>query len=220
MRTIKSFAVRNRALNAKADSMLKTLLGKWGLHHQELVQPELIFAGQAPCILEIGCGNGSNLVHLAQHYPQYNFIGIEVYIYGVLALLKQIEQCNLTNVRVLNYDAVFAMHNCFIPNSIAGINILFPDPWPKKRHHKRRLLNAHNLALFTKVLERGGFLHMASDSAAYCQEIIRLCELNPTTSACNVVLNGSSLWRPITTKFAAKAQAAERSIWDLTCYKL
>jgi tRNA (guanine-N7-)-methyltransferase len=141
------------------------------------------FGRRAPRTLEIGFGMGDALLDLAQAYPQRDFIGVEVYPPGIGRFLLRVEQAGLVNVRVVCADAVEVLGRHLPPGGLDELLVLFPDPWPKKRHHKRRLVNAAFLALAARVLAPGGRLHIATDWADYAQAIAELLAGNADFSA-------------------------------------
>ena len=129
---------------------------------------EAIFrGGNKSLVIEIGFGNGSSFVKMAEKNPNTNYLGFEVYLNGFAECLTSIGEKNLTNARVMRADVMPILENCIEPNSIDGINIFFPDPWPKKRHHKRRIMNDNLVSLVAPLLKDGGFLHFATDIEDY-----------------------------------------------------
>ena len=141
------------------------------------------FGRRAPRTLEIGFGMGDALLDLAQAHPERDFLGVEVYPPGIGRFLLRVEQAGLGNVRVVCADAVEVLGRHLPPGSLDELLVLFPDPWPKKRHHKRRLVNAAFLALAARVLVPGGRLHIATDWADYAQAIAELLAGNADFSA-------------------------------------
>ena len=130
-------------------------------------------------ILEIGFGMGETTAAIAHAQPQHDFLGLEVHAPGVGALLKRVDEQALTNVRVIRHDAVDVVTHMLAPDSLAGIHVYFPDPWPKKRHHKRRLLQPAFVRLLASRLAPGGYLHAATDWEEYAQEILATCSAEP-----------------------------------------
>ena len=140
---------------------------------------EAIFGRRAPVILEIGCGMGETTARIAQATPQTDFLGIEVHAPGVGALFKLVDDANLTNVRVIRHDAVEVVRDMIAPASLSAIHIFFPDPWPKARHHKRRLIQASFVSLLASRLLPGGYLHCATDWEDYAREILLALSAEP-----------------------------------------
>ena len=143
------------------------------------------FERTAPLWVEIGFGSGDTLLSLAERFSEYNFLGIEVHAPGVGHLLNGIEQQQLSNLRVIRHDAVEVLETMLPPESIDRALVLFPDPWPKKRHHKRRLVNPPFINLLASRLKVGGVLHCATDWQEYADEMLEQLE------SCNCLLNQS-----------------------------
>ena len=132
------------------------------------------FARSAPKVLEIGFGMGETTAQIAAEHPQYDYLGIEVHTPGVGGLLRLIEAQRLTNIRIIQHDAVEVVTHMIPPASLAGIHVFFPDPWPKKRHHKRRLLQPAFVHLLAGRLQPGGYLHVATDWEEYASQILEV----------------------------------------------
>jgi len=171
-RTIKSFVRREGRMTPAQKQALDNLWSQYGL---ELTSNKIdfssLFNNQFPTILEIGFGMGGSLLTLAQEHPKNNYIGIEVHRPGVGALLANIAVHNLTNIRIYCADAIEVLNQCIPDNSLAEIIILFPDPWPKKRHHKRRLIQPKFIELIHTKLQPNGLLHIATDWENYAEHI-------------------------------------------------
>jgi len=177
LRTIRSFVRREGRLTAAQKRALETLWPEYGIDTTEQkLDLESIFGRCATLTLEIGFGNGESLAKMAQAAPEGDFIGIEVHQPGVGNLLQTLKQQNIHNVRILCDDAVEALRNNFSPESLDQVQIYFPDPWPKKRHHKRRLIQAEFIALLASRLKPGGILHIATDWQDYAAHIIELMQ--------------------------------------------
>jgi len=144
-----------------------------------LLDFETVFERTAPTILEIGFGMGETTADIAARHPETNFLGIEVHSPGVGSLLKQIDERHLENVRILQHDAVEVVHDMIAPLSLYGIHVFFPDPWPKKRHHKRRLLQAGFVSELATRLEPRGYLHVATDWQEYAEHILQVLSAEP-----------------------------------------
>ncbi|MGH8279457.1 MAG: tRNA (guanosine(46)-N7)-methyltransferase TrmB [Gammaproteobacteria bacterium] len=141
-----------------------------------------LFRRDAPCTLEIGFGNGDTLLTLACAHPHEDFIGVEVHRPGIGRLLLGLESHALTNVRVVCADALEVLSGCMPDASLSAILIYFPDPWPKKRHHKRRLVQPEFAALVARKLKRGGQLHLATDWPDYAEHMLAVLVANPDFS--------------------------------------
>jgi tRNA (guanine-N7-)-methyltransferase len=172
-RPVRSFVLRQGRMSPAQQRAIDELLPRFGVAFTpSALDFDRLFARRAPTILEIGFGMGETTAAIAAAHPQDNFLGIEVHGPGVGGLLKRIGELGLANVRVIRHDAVEVIAAMIPQASLAGIHVFFPDPWPKKRHHKRRLLNSgfvHELAL---RLIPGGYLHAATDWADYAEEML------------------------------------------------
>lgn len=182
---------------------------------------EAIFSRRAPTIVEIGFGMGEATAAIAQRLADKNFIGIEVHTPGVGALLKLIGENNSRNLRIIQHDAVEVLKSMVADNSLDGLHIFFPDPWPKKRHHKRRLIQAEFVKLLVQKLASGGYLHLATDWEDYAHHMLEVLAaergLNNTPEATNgfsprPAYRGSS-------SFERKGLAKGHGVWDLVFVK-
>ncbi|BCX82526.1 tRNA (guanine-N7-)-methyltransferase [Methylomarinovum caldicuralii] len=170
-RRIRSFVRREGRLTPAQQRALDVLWPRYGLTPEIPLQPQAVYPGSAPLILEIGFGNGESLVQMAATYPQFNYLGIEVHRPGVGHLLLELEKRGLDNVRVYCADAVEVLETAIGAELCQRINIFFPDPWPKKRHHKRRLIQPAFVALLAEKLQPGGILHLATDWPDYARHM-------------------------------------------------
>jgi len=175
------------------------------------------FGRRAPVILEIGSGMGESTAALAAAAPDVDHLAVEVYQPGLGQLLMRIQERGLTNLRLLRADAVMVLREHIAPGSLAGIRIYFPDPWPKRRHHKRRLVQPEFVALATSRLAAGATLHLATDWAHYADQMRAVCDAEPSLSPDRPV--GESWtprppWRPLT-KFEQRAVQEGRAVRDL-----
>jgi tRNA (guanine-N7-)-methyltransferase len=174
------------------------------------------FGRHAPRVLEIGFGMGDATAQVAAAMPGTDFIGIEVHAPGVGALLKRIGEQGLSNLRLIQHDAVPVLQQMIPPRSLAGVHIWFPDPWHKKKHHKRRLLQPGFVALLATRLAPGGYLHCATDWQPYAEQMLEVLAaepgLAPTDPAAGYVPRPA--WRPLT-KFEARGLKLGHGVWDL-----
>ena len=178
-RAIRSFVVRAGRMTSAQRQALERLWPRYGIDLPDgLLDLDAAFGRRAPRTLEIGFGMGDALLELAQAHPQRDFIGVEVYPPGIGRFLLRVEQAGLGNVRVVCADAVEVLGRHLPPGGLDELLVLFPDPWPKKRHHKRRLVNAAFLTLAARVLVPGGRLHIATDWADYARAITELLAEN------------------------------------------
>jgi tRNA (guanine-N7-)-methyltransferase len=187
------------------------------------------FGRTAPLIIEIGCGTGTATAAMAQAEPQFNLIGIEVYQPGLAQLVQRIEHEGIDNIRLLRGDAVDVLEHMIATNSLDGVRVFFPDPWPKARHHKRRLLQSTTMALIADRLRPGGMLHVATDHAGYAAHIAAVGAAEPQLIGMNEATGGDpdqfrdrapiGFDRPVT-KFENKAHRAGSAITELIWGKI
>jgi len=173
-----------------------------------------VFAREAPTIVEIGFGMGGTTADIAESLPGKNFIGIEVHTPGVGALLRQIDERKLANLRIVQHDAVEVLQHMIADTSLAGVHVFFPDPWPKKRHHKRRLIQPAFVALLTRKMQHGGYLHLATDWQEYAEHMIEVLRAEPGLR--NMANEYAS--RPgyrTESNFERKGLAKGHGVWDL-----
>lgn len=190
LKPIRSFVKRNGRITKGQQHALATLQNKYVIQYANSAAPidfTTIFARQAPAVLEIGFGNGQTLLEMAEASPELNFVGIEVHEPGVGQILLGIERNGIQNLKVMQADAVEIISHYIAPNSLARIQIYFPDPWHKKRHHKRRLIQTAFLDLLASRLQANGFLHIATDWLPYAESIQTLLDehkfFNPLNEA-------------------------------------
>jgi tRNA (guanine-N7-)-methyltransferase len=176
------------------------------------------FGRTAPVVLEIGSGMGETTSQLALAAPEMNHLAAEVYPAGLGQLMLWAERYNLQNLRLIDGDAVDLLRDHLLPGSLAGVRIYFPDPWPKKRHHKRRLVKPDFVSLIASRLAPGGTLHLATDWQHYADQMLEICSAEPHLRNRYAATSGGWAprpdWRP-TTKFEARARAEGRHCRDL-----
>lgn len=179
-RAIRSFVLRQgritRAQQRALDTLLPDLAVPWAARP---IDPRQVFGRHAPLIVEIGFGMGEVTAQIAAAHPQHDYIGIEVHSPGVGSLLDRVGRLSLSNVRVIQHDAVEVMREMIAPGSLAGVHVFFPDPWHKKRHHKRRLLQAPFVSLLASRIAPGGYVHVATDWEDYAKEILAVLSAEP-----------------------------------------
>lgn len=172
-RRIRSFVRREGRMTSAQKQALEMCWPTYGIEMQaEPIDLDAIFERSAPRVLDIGFGMGESLIAQARAHPEIDFVGVEVYRTGVGCLLHQCQQQGIHNIRVICHDVVDVLQQMIPENSFAGIMVFFPDPWPKKRHHKRRLLQASNLHLFASKVQPQGYLHIATDWQPYADAIV------------------------------------------------
>ena len=173
-----------------------------------------VFGRAAPTILEIGCGMGETTAAIAQAHPHSNYLGIEVHSPGVGSLLKLIEEKQLANLRIIQHDAVDVVEQMIGPESLAGIHIFFPDPWPKKRHHKRRLIQPPFVRVAASRLMVGGYMHLATDWQDYAEQMLNVLSNEPLLQNTAPAFVPRPDYRP-PTKFEQRGVKLGHDVWDL-----
>lgn len=216
-RTVRSYVLRQGHMTVGQKRALETLWDQYGLNLTDgLMRPAEIFARQAPLVLEIGFGMGASLVSMAQAHPDYDYIGIDVHQPGVGALLAKIEKHALNNIRVYCDDAIAVLKQCVAEQSLDTVQVFFPDPWPKKRHHKRRLIQTEFVELLLTKLKPGGVLHCATDWQNYAEHMMQI--LTEIEGLSNIEADHCYAQRPAhrpVTKFEERGQRLGHGVWDL-----
>lgn len=215
---IRSFVRREGRLTASQQRALEQWLPKYQVPIStdgNLVNLAELFGDHRPVVLEIGFGNGDLLANLAQHYPYLGFIGAEVHRPGVGHLLNLVHDRQLTNVRVFN-DDVMDLLSSLPPASLQAVHLYYPDPWPKKKHNKRRLVSPEWLAKIQQRLKPGGLIHMATDWQDYAEQMLQVMDSSPDfTNAAGVgEYHPRPIWRPIT-RFELRGTRLGHGQWDL-----
>ena len=181
LRPIRSFVRRTGRLTPGQERALDVLWPRYGLEYRpQVIEPAALFGRDAPLVLEIGFGNGETLVEQAAQHPEQDYLGIEVHEPGVGHCMMHAEAAGVDNLRLVCHDAIDVLENQCGNNTLARVNLYFPDPWPKKRHHKRRIVQPSFLALLAARLAPGGALHIATDWANYAEHI------DDAVAACDV----------------------------------
>lgn len=173
-----------------------------------------VFGRSAPLVLEIGFGMGDATAQVAAAAPQTDFLGVEVHAPGVGALLKRIGEAGLTNLRLVRHDAVEVLQQMLAPASLAGVHLWFPDPWHKKRHNKRRLVQPAFVELVCSRLAAGGYLHCATDWQPYAEQMLEVLSAAPGLVNRAAGYAPRPAWRPLT-KFEARGLKLGHGVWDL-----
>lgn len=174
-RAIRSYVLRQgRMTDAQRDAR-ERLLSQFGLPYTgRPLELDAVFGRRAPRILEIGFGMGETTAEIAANHPQIDYLGLEVHGPGVGSLLRQIEARELSNIRIIQHDAVEVATSMIPADSLSGIHVFFPDPWPKKRHHKRRIVQVPFMGLLASRLVRDGYLHLATDWQEYAEWMLEI----------------------------------------------
>jgi tRNA (guanine-N7-)-methyltransferase len=218
MRQIKSFVRREGRMTEAQKRALDVLFPLFGLKAEPEVQCnfEKIFGNHHPVVLEIGFGMGDSLIAMAEAQPHLNFIGIEVHRPGIGVLLNKIEEKHLKNIRVMDGDAVEILENFFLDESLSRVNLYFPDPWHKARHHKRRIVQPKFLKLLAKKLVAGGIFHAATDWENYAEHMMEVLSASPYFFNLfgEQAFSKDSMDRP-ETKFERRGVKLGHGVWDL-----
>ncbi len=217
MRTIKSFVLRAGRLSPRQRLGLEQISPKYQLALGD--QPwnlESCFGRAADVIVEIGFGMGQTLLTTAEAAPKSNFLGIEVHRAGIGNLAMGLHEHQIENVRIASYDAVEVLQHGIGAETLAGVNIFFPDPWPKARHQKRRLIQPEFIRLLVSRLRPGGWLHLATDWEDYASQMLEVLSQHP--DLVNLDSDGGYIARPESrplTKFEQRGLNLGHTVWDL-----
>ena len=216
-RAIRSFVTRTGRITSAQERALDELWPKYGIELGAApLDLDAVFGRRARRVVEIGFGNGDNLLALAASRPAEDFLGVEVHRPGVGRLLLQLEERALGNVRVVCRDAVEVLERYLTERCLDEILILFPDPWPKKRHHKRRLVQPPFVALLAERLKAGGALRLATDWEPYAAEMLATLSAEPRLR--NIAAQGGFIPRPAErppTRFERRGERLGHQVWDL-----
>ncbi len=217
MRKIRSFVLREGRLTKGQQQALETYWPDFGLEYQpQLIDLTQVFSRDAHRVLEIGFGMGKSLVEMAAAAPEKDFIGIEVHKPGVGACLGEIAAQGLTNLRLFEHDAVEVLNHCIADNSLDTVQLFFPDPWHKKRHHKRRIVQPEFVQAIRKKLKTGGVFHMATDWENYAEHMLEV--MSAAEGFANLSQAKNYVERPEhrpLTKFEQRGQRLGHGVWDL-----
>jgi tRNA (guanine-N7-)-methyltransferase len=214
-RLVRSFVLRQGRMSPAQQRALDMLLPRWGIAY--VPQPldfAAAFGRAAPVFVEIGFGMGETTAAIAAANPQHDFLGVEVHGPGVGALLNRVDAAGLTNVRVIQHDAVEVVTQMIPDAALAGIHVFFPDPWPKTRHHKRRLLQPRFVHALAQRLAPGAYVHAATDWDEYAQEILATFAAEPLLANTVAAFAPRPAWRP-QTKFEARGRKLGHGVHDI-----
>ena len=218
-RPIRSYVLRQGRVSRAQAAAHEGLLPLYGIeYNKEILDFATLFGRRAETILEIGFGMGETTAAIAAAHPEKNFLGIEVHTPGVGSLLKQIAAAGLGNLRLVQHDAVEVLRDMIAPDSLDGIHIFFPDPWPKKRHHKRRLVQTDFVALLAGRLKPGGSLHLATDWRDYAEQMLAVLAAEPRLENTAEGFAPRPDHRP-QTKFESRGLKLGHGVWDLVFRK-
>ncbi len=218
-RAIKSFVTRAGRMGTGQIKALAELGPKFVLPYKpERLDLAATFGRSAPVVLEIGFGMGGATAEIAQTLPDHDFIGCEVHEPGVGALLKLIDEKQIGNIRIVQHDAVEMLRDMVGEGVLAGVHIFFPDPWHKKRHNKRRLIQPAFVAQLVQHLAPGGYLHCATDWQPYAEQMLEVLSAEPQLQNTAAGYADKPAYRPLT-KFEARGLRLGHGVWDLVFRK-
>jgi len=214
-RPIRSFVLRQGRMSPAQQRYLDEMMPQIGLSYRPApLDLDAVFGRSAPKIVEIGFGMGETTARIAAGQPDNDFLAIEVHSPGVGGLCKLIHEQRLGNLRIMQHDAVEVLRDMIPPARLTGAHVFFPDPWPKKRHHKRRLIQADIIALIASRLLPGGYLHCATDWQEYAEWMLALLEAEPLLENSADGYAPRPQYRPLT-KFEQRGLRLGHGVWDL-----
>lgn len=212
---IRSYVLRQGRFSPGQQRAYEALMPKFGVAYQARpLDFAALFGREAPTVAEIGFGMGETTARIATENPGINYLCMEVHAPGVGSLLKQVEERALTNVRIIRHDAVEVLRAMVPPASLAGMHVFFPDPWPKKRHHKRRLVQPAFVELAASRLLPGGYLHVATDWEEYAEHVLGVLAATPALANTAPGFAPRPASRP-ETKFERRGLKLGHGVWDI-----
>ena len=221
-RAVRSYVLREGRITPGQQRAFARLWPRYGIVFDaaQTIDLTAAFGNPNPVTLEIGFGNGDSLANQARHHRDRNFVGVEVHGPGVGHLLLLAEEHNLRNLRIVRHDAIELFESGLAPGSLHRVQLYFPDPWPKKKHHKRRIVQPTFLDLVFRALRPGGVLHAATDWQPYAEHMLDVLEADARFR--NLAGQGQFSSRPVDrpeTKFERRGQRLGHSVWDLVYQK-
>ncbi len=214
-RRIRSYVLRQGRVSNAQQRSLDTLLPSFGIAYSaQPIDLDAAFGRAAPKILEIGFGMGETTAAIAHANPQSDYLAIEVHSPGVGSLLKQIGEMNLTNIRIVQHDAVDVLQHMIADQALDGVHIFFPDPWHKMRHKKRRLIQPPLVALLAQKLKPGGYIHVATDWQDYAEQVLAVLSAEPLLQNSAAGYAARPDYRPLT-KFEQRGLKLGHGVWDM-----
>jgi tRNA (guanine-N7-)-methyltransferase len=218
-RHIRSYVLRQGRVSNAQRRAHDTLLPRYGIEYaQSPIDFDAVFGRSAPRVLEIGFGMGETTATIAASHPEIDYLALEVHTPGVGSLLKQLEERSIANVRIIQHDAVEVLERMVPDESLDGAHIFFPDPWPKKRHHKRRLIQPPLVALLASKLKPGGYVHAATDWEEYAQQILHVFGTEPLLENTAEDYAPRPEYRPLT-KVEQRGLRLGHGVWDVVFRK-
>lgn len=220
-RAIRSFVVRGGRMTEGQQKAYDNNWQRYGLNHQDgPLDYQTTFGRKADIVVEIGFGMGTSLIEMAKNAPEKDFIGIEVHPPGVAKLMMMAAEQNLNNIRVYCHDAIEIMRDCLAPASVSCLQLFFPDPWHKKKHNKRRIVQTGFASKVASLLKDQGSFHMATDWQPYAEHMMEVMEQHGdyTNAAGAKQFHPRPDWRPLT-KFEQRGEKLGHGVWDLIYLK-
>lgn len=220
---IRSFVLRQGRVSNAQQRCYDTLMPQYGIPYSaQVLNLEAVFGRHAPKVLEIGFGMGETTAAIAHAHPHNDYLAIEVHTPGVGSLLKQIEEKQLSNIRIIQHDAVEVLRDMLADSVLDGVHIFFPDPWHKARHNKRRLIQAPFVAQLVQKLKpacpelgrRGGYIHVATDWQDYAEQVLAVLSAEPLLENSAADYAPRPEYRPLT-KFEQRGLRLGHGVWDL-----
>jgi len=214
-RHIRSFVLRQGRVSPAQQRACEELLPRFGIPYA--AQPldlKLAFGRSAPRILEIGFGMGDSTAAIALAHPENDYLALEVHTPGVGNLLKLIDAQQITNIRIIQHDAVEVLRDMIVANTLDGVHVFFPDPWHKARHNKRRLIQAPFIAQLVDKLKPGGYIHVATDWQDYAGQVLSVLSAEPLLENTAADYAPRPVYRPLT-KFEQRGIRLGHGVWDL-----
>jgi tRNA (guanine-N7-)-methyltransferase len=214
-RAIRSYVLRAGRMGSGQQRALAELGPRFVLPYQDTpLDAAAVFGRKAPLVVEIGFGMGQATAQIAALQADTDFLGVEVHPPGVGALLQRIEADRLANLRLVQHDAVAVLEHMIAPATLAGVHVFFPDPWHKKKHHKRRLIQPAFTALMASRLATGGRLHCATDWQPYAEQMLAVLSAEPSLANISEGYAPRPAYRPLT-KFEQRGLQLGHGVWDL-----
>ena len=214
-RPIRSFALRGGHMSEAQKRAYDQGMKIWSLPFcRDVVDHHTMFGNNNPVVFEIGFGMGETTATIAAAHPELNFLAAEVYTSGVGSLMKRIIENKLTNIRVIQHDAVEVLNQMLAPDSLHGVHIYFPDPWHKARHNKRRLIQPPFIRLLSQRIQPGGYLHCATDWQDYAMQMLNVLSQESQLTNTADTFAPTPSWRP-QTKFETRGLKLGHGVWDL-----
>jgi len=214
-RHIRSFVLRQGRVSTAQQRCLDTLMPRYSIPYAaKPLDLDAAFGRNAPKFLEIGFGMGEPTAFIAKNHPQNDYLALEVHTPGVGSLLKQIDEQGITNLRIMQHDAVEVMRDILADNVLDGVHIFFPDPWHKARHNKRRLIQPPFIAQMAQKIKSGGYVHVATDWQDYAEQIMAVLSAEPLLKNTATTYAAKPTYRPLT-KFENRGLKLGHDVWDM-----